>query len=345
MPEFFYNPFVQNSTLFFWILQKDLIFSRQCDKIIMKQKTTKNRRKPMNTEGILRLDLHRTNDVTPIYITCDYTSYSAPPHAHKYYELELVLEGTATHIINGKSYEIGRGNTYILSPMDFHSYKLHSPLKAFCLNFDTSIVSQNIISKIFSIDKSKPITLPEDVIQDASAIGSILMKESRKADGGCSVELCECFLSIILANIDATDKSVMNAQDTGIQRAIAYLNTHFFEAPTLEAVANAAGYNPSYFSDIFKKLTGESYVSRLNNLRIEYSKVLLCNGARVIDACFDSGFKSLSPFLTAFKKHTGISPNEYKKRHNSGLQAAVYRADDLQRMYDFVGEVPPKRPY
>ncbi|MBQ9115696.1 MAG: helix-turn-helix domain-containing protein [Clostridia bacterium] len=271
----------------------------------------------MNTENISRYEMHRTNDVIPVYITCGCTRRSTPLHAHKYYELELVLEGTATHIINGKRYEIGRGNTYILSPMDFHSYELHSPLKAYCLNFDTSIVSPKMISKIFSIDKTKPIILSEEAIQDASAIGNVLMKESRKADGGCSVELCECFLSIIFANIDATDKSVTSVQDTGIQRAIAYLNTHFFEDPTLEEVANAAGYNPSYFSDIFKKHIGESFVSRLNNLRIEYSKVLLSNGARVIDACFDSGFRSISTFLTVFKKHTGISPNEYKKRRNS----------------------------
>ncbi len=270
----------------------------------------------MNTESILRLDIQRTNEVIPVYMTCSYTRYSAPTHSHKYYELELVLDGEATHIINGKRYEVGRGSTYILSPMDFHSYELHSPLKAFCLNFDTSIVSPKMISKIFSIDKSKPIVLTEDVIQDASAIGNILMRESRKEDGGCSIELCESFLALILANSDVSDKYVASGQDTGIQRAIAYLNTHFFENPTLDEVANVAGYNPSYFSDIFKKQIGESYVSRLNSLKIEYSKVLLSHGARVIDACFDSGFRSLSSFLTVFKKHTGTSPNDYKKIHN-----------------------------
>ena len=101
-----------------------------------------------------------------------------------------------------------------------------------------------------------------------------------------------------------------------MERAIAYLNAHFFETPSLDDVASIAGYNSSYFSNIFKKHTGESYVSRLNSLKIEYSKVLLSHGANVIDACFDSGFRSLSSFLSTFKKHTGMSPNDYKKLHS-----------------------------
>lgn len=270
----------------------------------------------MKKEGIKRLEIQPKNNAIPIFIGCGYTKADIPLHAHNYYELELVLDGTATHIINGERYEIGRGSAYILSPLDFHKYDAHSPIKAFCLNFDASVISPKLISKIFSLDKSKPITLSEERIADASAIGNILMKECRREDGGCSIELCESFLTLILADIVSPNRKTMAAQEFGMQRAIAYLNAHFFENPTLDDMAKIAGYNSSYFSDVFKKYTGESYVSRLNSLKIEYSKVLLSHGSRVIDACFDSGFRSLSSFLSAFKKHTGASPNDYKKLHS-----------------------------
>ena len=269
----------------------------------------------MKNEITRRFNINPANSVIPIYIGCGYTNKICPLHAHKYYELELVLDGEATHIINGQQYEIKRGSAYILSPIDFHTYALHSPLKAYCLNFDTSVISPKLISKIFSLDKTKPITLSEEQILDASAIGDILFKECRKENGGCSVELCESFLSLILADNESANKKTISAQDAGIQRAIAYLNTHFFENPSLEDMAKIAGYNTSYFSNIFKKHVGESYVSRLNSIKVEYSKVLLSHGARVIDACFDSGFRSLSSFLSIFKKYTGLSPNEYKKLH------------------------------
>ncbi len=270
----------------------------------------------MKREIIKRLEIKPKNNAIPIYMSCGYTNADIPLHAHNYYELELVLDGTASHIINGNQYEIKRGSAYILSPIDFHTYAGRSRIKTYCLNFDTSVISPKLISKIFSLDKTKPITLSEERIIDASAIGNILLRECRKEDGGCSIELCESFLSLILADSEPANRNIVTEQDTGMQRAIAYLNAHFFENPSLDDMARIAGYNSSYFSDIFKKNAGESYVSRLNSLKIEYSKVLLSHGARVIDACFDSGFRSLSSFLSTFKKHTGLSPNDYKKLHS-----------------------------
>ena len=270
----------------------------------------------MKNEIIRRFKINPANSSVPIYIGRGYANKICPLHAHQYYELELVLDGEATHIVNGREYEIKRGCAYILSPLDFHTYVLYSPLNHICLNFDTSVISTKLISKIFSLDKTKPITLSEERIRDASAIGDILMKECRKEDGGCSIELCESFLALILADSESENNSIKSVKDAGMHRAIAYLNTHFFEDPSLEDIAKVAGYNPSYFSDIFKKHVGENYVSRLNSIKVEYAKVLLSHGALVTDACFDSGFRSLSSFLSIFKKCTGMSPNDYKKANN-----------------------------
>lgn len=102
-----------------------------------------------------------------------------------------------------------------------------------------------------------------------------------------------------------------------VLRAYVYMQTHFKEKITLEELAAQASYHPAYFSEIFKRATGENDVATLARFRIAHARTLLAGGASVSDACFASGFTSLSNFFAVFKKHCGISPSEYKKRAQS----------------------------
>ena len=90
---------------------------------------------------------------------------------------------------------------------------------------------------------------------------------------------------------------------------------HFKEPITLARLAAEAGYHPSYFSEQFRRVTGEGYADTLARLRVGYARSLLANGFSVTDACFASGFGSLSAFGAAFRRLVGEPPSTYKKRH------------------------------
>ena len=95
-----------------------------------------------------------------------------------------------------------------------------------------------------------------------------------------------------------------------IPKAIAYIETHFRENPSLAEAAEQACLSPVYFSALFKKETGETYVSYLNSCKVRCAAMLLESGMSVTEACFASGFGSLSGFLYTYKQKKGISPSE-----------------------------------
>lgn len=92
------------------------------------------------------------------------------------------------------------------------------------------------------------------------------------------------------------------------------IELHFREQITLEQLAGLSGYSPAYFSELFRKVTGQTYKNRLLSLRTGYAQMLLSNGFSVSEACFASGFGSLSNFFRVFQRMCHISPNAYRKK-------------------------------
>ncbi|MEO6183911.1 MAG: helix-turn-helix transcriptional regulator, partial [Verrucomicrobiota bacterium] len=64
-----------------------------------------------------------------------------------------------------------------------------------------------------------------------------------------------------------------------------------------------------HFTDIFRKVTGESWKQYIHKLRLEHSRKLLLQTEKTVTAAaFESGFEDLSYFNHAFKKAFSCSP-------------------------------------
>lgn len=98
-----------------------------------------------------------------------------------------------------------------------------------------------------------------------------------------------------------------------IQKAMLYISEHFNTSLTLEETAAYVHLHPSYFSTLFKQLTGSSFKEYLNMVRIEESKRLLSNTEySIINIAIAVGFEDQSYFSKVFKKHTGLTPKQFR---------------------------------
>lgn len=98
-----------------------------------------------------------------------------------------------------------------------------------------------------------------------------------------------------------------------IKKALLYISEHFNSQLTLEDVAAHVHLHPSYFSTLFKQMTGSSFKEYLNMVRIEESKRLLSNtDFSIIDIAVAVGFEDQSYFSKVFKKYTGLTPKQFR---------------------------------
>jgi YesN/AraC family two-component response regulator len=74
--------------------------------------------------------------------------------------------------------------------------------------------------------------------------------------------------------------------------------------------------NPSYLSREFSKYFGDlSFGEYIRKMRIEKAQELMNDAAySLTEIAYLTGFSDQSHFTRIFKKHTGQSPSEYKKK-------------------------------
>jgi len=227
-----------------------------------------------------------------------------PLHSHDYFELEILLEGTGTMELNSRRYELKRGSVYLLTPADFHEVTLSESNRLWNVSFDGSVLGPAGTEGLYALESSL-CTVPEPVLERLATAARLLSAES---DPTCRRLLVEYLLRTAgLLREPGTPPDP-------IRRAVLYMETFFREDPSLARVAAHVGWSPSYFGARFREETGETFVESLNRSKVNCAAMLLKSGASVTEACFASGFGSLSGFRYVFRQKTGMTPREFLRK-------------------------------
>lgn len=82
---------------------------------------------------------------------------------------------------------------------------------------------------------------------------------------------------------------------------------------TIDDMAKYMGMNRSSFCIFFKKATGKTFISYLNDYRVEQACQLIANkDLSISDICYQVGFNNVPYFNRVFKSIKGVSPKNYK---------------------------------
>lgn len=99
-------------------------------------------------------------------------------------------------------------------------------------------------------------------------------------------------------------------------KATDYIYDHLQEKISLDEIASAAGLNKTYLCALFKKETGLTIQNYVMKLRIEAAKNMLIYAdysSTAISSYFM--FSSHSHFIRTFRKFTGMTPDEYRRKN------------------------------
>ena len=97
-----------------------------------------------------------------------------------------------------------------------------------------------------------------------------------------------------------------------IEQAIAYLEEHALEQPSLDEVAEHIGLSSYHFQRLFKSWAGVSPKRFLQYLTIENAKKLLRESTSILDTALDVGLSGPSRLHDLFVSVEAMTPGEFK---------------------------------
>ena len=137
---------------------------------------------------------------------------------------------------------------------------------------------------------------------------AVTQAENRQSLEDLVSTFCREFLSLLHQQQLSLSPAVRSALD--------YVDQHYSEKFSLDAVAEHVFMNRSYFCQLFKKEVGQTFGDYVEQVRIQKAKQLLAStGLSILNVSEKCGFSNQAYFTKVFKNATDISPLRYRRLH------------------------------
>ncbi|MDQ6902077.1 MAG: AraC family transcriptional regulator [Bacteroidota bacterium] len=264
----------------------------------------------------------------------EYKYYPTPWHFHPEYEIVLVTESTGKRFIGDNISNFNPGNLALIGPNlphlyrnDARYYRQASKLKA------TSIVVHFLESSFGNNFLSLPETKKINKLLEKSAKGLNITGRTNKIVGDQLFELIRLkgfarylkLLEILQVLSESKEYQFISGgaiigsnekESERMDNVLKFVMKNFGNDITLLDAAKVANMAENSFSRFFKQRTRKTFISYLNELRLNHAaKLLVENNKTIIDVCYECGFNNLSNFHRYFKKMHHVSPLNYRKSY------------------------------
>ncbi len=235
------------------------------------------------------------------------------------YQLIYVSAGCVYFKFDGCEKIIQKGNMVIFRPYEPQLYDLYSAdnPEIYWVHFTGAEVEQILDS--YGLSKNQSFFLSGNS-PDYEWYFSQMIRELRFKRTNY-----EKFLNMDLHHIllmvnryIQEENNVGRAMLDEISRALHYFDEHYNRTIVIEEYAKSRAMTANWFIQNFRKITKLTPMQYIVSLRITSAKNLIDNTDYNITQISETvGYDNSMYFSRIFKKHTGMSPTEYRKRNTS----------------------------
>ncbi|AJY77459.1 AraC family transcriptional regulator [Paenibacillus beijingensis] len=252
-------------------------------------------------------------------------------HSHNHLELGYCISGSGSFYFGEKSYSVGPGDVFVVNNLERHAAASDpiNPSNFYFVFFDPRII-EAVDSELLQPFIYRPghftykIAAGEPAaVQIGSLIREMWQEYTAGQEGHKGVMLGQLIqISGLLMRHYGRHTSGKEWQHAlhdyyRLIRALDFIKSRFREPITLSDVAGVMNISPSRARHFFKEKMGEGFKEYVTRLRIgEAKRMLAGTNLPISDILYECGYETTAPFYRAFKKHTGVSPAEYRKRES-----------------------------
>ena len=253
--------------------------------------------------------------------------------SHDFWEIVYVYKGSVICNANGKEVVLKQGEMLFHKPNEKHgliasenikpivyiiTFDCRSHAMRFFENYKMTLDNDSLkyvllimeeAKKSFNIPFSDPLTKKMEILDNAMLGG---------------VQMIKCYLEIMLmeimrkANQKDDDKAFLSERELGdklVEDVVSYLSENLYSQVKIDDICKKISYSKAYIFKKFKQTTGKTLIEYHTDLKISKAKQLIRKKELSIkEISINLGFDTPNYFSKTFKKKTGLTPLEYRKK-------------------------------
>lgn len=236
------------------------------------------------------------------------------PHSHSFTELFYIVDGEGTLLTENGDFPLQANDFVIINPHAKHTEKSS-------LTHQLNYIVLGVDNLKFQFPDGENLSIYNTAGRSQTILPLLnLMLEELRRKEDFYAEILHSYLAALLLNLRRMAHCDLAAYDSmtipaECEMIKSYIDSHYQETITLETLAKLAHWDKFYFSHMFVKAFGISPINYLLERRILHSKELLkSTDLNILQVAESTGFSSQNYFSQSFKKYTGETPLQYRKR-------------------------------
>ena len=251
-------------------------------------------------------------------------------HSHDFLELVYLRRGKCLQVLDGVEYPMTHGDLLLMNYSVQHAFTCESEIEYINILLKPEAISDSMrdSESAFSLLDLKDFSDFRDSVDrntclihfdgnDRTRVESLLdwlISEQNQRDAGNTL-IRRSGLNMLLIMIFRRMSLPMRLDTNRIDDALLrYVRDHCGNRITVEEMARQCGYNPSYFSRMFKQYTGKTFTEYVIQCRMDLAcKLLKKTELPVENVIGECGYSDRTKFFRHFAARTGMTPLKYRK--------------------------------
>jgi AraC-like DNA-binding protein len=271
------------------------------------------------------------HDDSSIRIWYNDSNESYDSHWHTAMEIIMPVKNYYDVTINEQSFHIEPGEVIIIPPCEMHSLKAPDNGVRFIYLINIGILTglknfsgiQTLLYSPIHITREKYPNIYDDIYDILVQMHKEYFHKNEYAELTIYSLLINMFTKLGYNHINSSDLFPnvrlykQKEYATKFNEVLNYIDSHYMEDLTCEAMAGLIGFSKFHFSRLFKQYTNFTFCDYLNIRRIKSAESLLAEPEfSITEIALQSGFSSISTFNRIFKQIKGCTPSEYRTRNS-----------------------------
>ncbi|MEI3335965.1 MAG: AraC family transcriptional regulator [Clostridium sp.] len=246
------------------------------------------------------------------------SNYYYGPSVRTHYLIHYCLSGKGKYHVNGKIYEIGKGDAFLIMPnvITYYQADNDNPWTYVWIGFDGT-KAKPYLSRC-NLDSNNLVIHSDNINELKEIVISMLNhnKLSYSNEFFIQGKLFE-FFSYLSKSADVPYKKEKSKDNNlYVNKAMEYIINNYQNVVNVNEIADYLSLNRSYLTTIFKKALKVSPQEFLLMYRMKKAMELLMNTDYTINQiAISCGYSNQLSFSKAFHKFQGLSPREFRKRN------------------------------